>query len=619
MCGIAGIINFDGLNPELKQNLVDMTAALAHRGPDHQDEFIDSYVGLGHRRLAIIDLSPEANQPMFSKDRDVVIIFNGEIYNHAKLRKQLEDKYPFQTNHSDTEVMIYAYKEWGIDCVKKFTGMFTFALYDVKLKKVFLVRDRIGQKAINYCFSGSNLLFSSEIHSLEKSGLVTNEISDSAIYHYLTFLTAPAGESFYSNVSKVKAGHIVEVSEEGIKSRAFWNVTDHLNTVSTDDEATAIERTEALLDQSMIYRNVSDVPVSLALSGGIDSSLNAHYSSKINPDLAAINISFGGDGEFNEGEQARRYCEQLNIPFHAKVIEADDLKDIIREYLDVQADVPNGDPNAVLMYYLSGLSREMKRIVLLVGEGGDEIGGYPKYLKHFDRYKLLSKAPKLFKAGFNFPGIGLKKMDIFHDDKVVSHAHIHGFTESEKKSFWVGKEKSNSYEVLWDIMSEVNTGTDDEFLRRVLNLEYKLRLPEMILARIDYPSAAASLEARSPFVDHSLIEYSCSLPFALKMKNGEAKYILKKIAEQKLPAFLMNQKKVGFGQLLNPFLIETLPTWFKGEIIDRANAPIKRYVSEKYLQEMLKTHAKRRNLGFKMWVMYALNTWLTKHQNKLHG
>jgi asparagine synthase (glutamine-hydrolysing) len=615
MCGIAGIINFKGLNPDYKENLVDMTLALAHRGPDFQDEFMDSNVGFGHRRLSIIDLSSEANQPMISNEKDVVVVFNGEIYNHAELRKSLESKYEFRTNHSDTDVIIYAYKEWGIECVKKFVGMFTIALYDIPSKKVFLVRDRIGQKSINYCYHDTNLLFSSEIHALEKSGLVKNEISSSSIYHYLTFLTAPAGESFYSNVSKVKAGHIVEISDTGLKTWSYWNVTDYLNEVSTDREDTAIEQTEALLNQAMIHRNVSDVPVSLALSGGIDSSLNAYYSNKINPDLTAINISFDAGKEFNEGELARKYCDQLGIPFHLQNIDSDDLKNIIRQYLNVQSDVPNGDPNAVLMFHLSQLSRDMKRIVLLVGEGGDEIGGYPKYLKHFERFGLLSKAPNLFKQIFNLPFIDLNKMDIFHGKEVISHSNIHGFTESEKKTFWSGEKDINSYEIMWDIMKEVRTDTSDQYLRRVLNLEYKLRLPEMILARIDYPSAAASIEARSPFADHKLIEYSCTTPFDLKMKNGEAKYILKKIARQKLPPFLMDQKKIGFGQLLNPFLIETLPIWFEEEVIQNVSAPIKNYIEDGFLKKIQSLHSSKRNMGFKMWILYALNTWLVKHQS----
>lgn len=614
MCGIAGIINFNGLPPERRENLWQMTKALEHRGPDHQEVFLDDYVGLGHRRLAIIDLSPEANQPMFTKDRDLAVIFNGEIYNHAEIRKELEDKHPFRTSHSDTEVILYAYKEWGISCVEKFTGMFALALYDIPAKKVFLIRDRIGQKAINYAFNGGELLFASEIHALEKSGLVQNQISQEAIYHYLTFLTAPAGASFYSNVSKVKAGHITEVSATGIKSWCYWNISDSLNTVSHDDEETALNRTEHLLERSMYYRNVADVPVSLALSGGIDSSLNAYYSNKINPDLTAINISFSGEGAFNEGEQARRYCEELGIPFYPHNINADDLKEIIREYLNIQSDVPNGDPNAVLMYRLSRLSRDMKRIVLLVGEGGDEIGGYPKYLKHFERFKWYTKAPSLFKLAFNQPFFDLRKMDVFHGRQIISHAHVHGFTETEKWSIWNGERGHNSYEVLWDTMKDVDVKTDDLFLRRILNLEYKLRLPEMILARIDYPSTAASIEARSPFADHTLIEYSCTLPFDLKMKNGEAKYLLKKIARQKLPSFLMDQKKIGFGQLLSPFLTDTLPVWFRDDILKDANAPILQYVNGRFLRNLYDAHLSRKNLGFKMWVLYALNTWLTKHQ-----
>lgn len=615
MCGISGLINFNGLDPDYRMKLALMTSALKHRGPDYQDEFMDESVGLGHRRLSIIDLSLTANQPMFTKEKDVVIVFNGEVYNHAEIRKELEGKYPFQTNHSDTEVILYAYKEWGIsEAVKRFTGMFAFALYDIPRKTVYLVRDRIGQKPINFAFNGETMVFASEVHAMHKANLIPLDISTDSIYHYLTFLTAPPGESMYGNVQRVKAGHIMEITPNGRKEYPYWNITDYLNTHIQDDEATAIERTEALLEQSMRYRNIADVPVSLAMSGGLDSSLNLYYSSKINPDLRGINVSFSKQSEFNEEDVAKRYCKEMGVPLSIARIDEATLMHEVRKYMYAQSDVPTGDPNAVLMYYISRRSEDQDRKVMLVGEGGDEIGGYPKYLKHFSRYKLYSKAPMAFKLMMRQPIYNLRKLDVFHGNHIVSQAHVHGFTEAEKRKIWQGHGPTNSYDVLWDIMKEVDIKTNDQFLRQILNLEYKLRLPEMILQRIDYPTTAASIEARSPFVDHKLIEYSAGLPFDLKMKNGQAKYIIRKIAEQKLPDYIMNQKKVGFGQLLTPFLNTTLPAWFDTDVLGM-KGPVLEYLKPTVLENMLRQHRLHHNIGFKMWVIFALNTWLDKLVN----
>lgn len=615
MCGIAGIIDFNGLTEESRLELKSMTNRISHRGPDNEGVYFSNHVCFGHRRLSIIDLSDTANQPMTDLDGNIVVCFNGEIFNHAEIRKELEKKHQFKTDHSDTEVIVYAYKEWGIDCLSRFTGQFAIALYDLNTREVFFARDRIGQKPIYYTNTPKGLYFASEASALFEVPHITKEISSEAVYDYLTFLTTKAPKTFYKDIYKVEAGTYLKFTSAGSESHQYWNVADYLNKVSNDSEDKAVSLTEELLDKSMFYRNVSDAPISFALSGGLDSSLNLYYSKKINSNIQAINIAYETDNPYNEDRIAKRFCEDENLPISSITVNSDVLEKSLVDYLNTQVDVPIGDPNSVLMFLLSKKSRELGRNVLMVGEGGDEIGGYPKYLKHAGRQRLLSKAPWLFKTVFNNGIYDLKKLDLYWKNNVVSGAHIHGFTESEKRQFWTGGSERNSFEVLWSTMTEVNTGTSDEYLRRIINLEYKLRLPEMILARIDYPSMASSIEARSPFVDHKLIEYSCTLPFDLKMKNGQAKYLIRKLASNKLPDYILNAPKVGFGQLLTPFLNTTLPTWFKNEIVDSVNAPIKSYVDTGFLDGIYQNHLKTQRHGFKMWVLYALNRWLIINLN----
>lgn len=615
MCGISGIINFNGLHAESQNEIRKITSALAHRGPDNEDFFSSPMVCFGHRRLSIIDLSEDANQPMQADSGNVIITFNGEIFNHEEIRNLLSSKYKFETDHSDTEVILHAYKEWGIDCIKRFTGQFAFAIYDKERQEVFLARDRIGQKPLYYSENENGLYFASEINALFKSGCFKKSINPNAVYDYLTYLTIKAPETFFNGISKLEPGHYIHITQDKIETFKYWDIADSLNTVSTDTEEKATLATEDLLEKSMKYRNVSDGPISFALSGGLDSSLNIYYSKKINPDLHAINISYETDNQFNEDKIAKRFCSEEDIPFTSKKINSTILEDSIQEYLKIQYDVPIGDPNSVLMFILSNISKELKRNVLMVGEGGDEIGGYPKYLKHHKRYNLLKNTPNIFKKIFNNPFYDLRKLDLIQQGKIVSGAHVHGFTESEKLRFWNGDKVRSSYNILLETMDEIQTGTDDEFLRKILNLEYKIRLPEMILSRIDYPAMAASIEARSPFVDHKLIEYSCTLPFDVKMKSGVAKHIIKSIAGKKLPSYILKAPKVGFGQLLTPFLNDTLPIWYKTQIIDTKDAPIKEFVDSNFLNSIYKKIKKGKNVGFKMWVLFALNYWLVANKD----
>ena len=604
MCGISGIISQHKLEQFDEVSLIAMRNAIIHRGPDHQGIWKDKSVVLGHNRLSIIDLSYEANQPMSSTDGEIVICFNGEIYNHAEIKEELIHSQSFRTNHSDTEVIINSYKEWGLEkALKKFKGMFAFALYDIKKETIYLVRDRLGKKPLYYTNVGQKLLFSSEIKAILESGQVDSSVNEEAIYHYLSFLTVNAPNTFFANISKLEAGTYLTYSKEGMEKTKYWDVADAINTNIEDSYDEATENIKEKLIRSMKYRNVSDVPIAVALSGGVDSSMNLLFSAKDNPNINAINLEYETRHDFNESENARRFSKELKVPYTQMDINQQKFESELLTLCDIQKDQPFGDPNSVLLYYISKKARSMGSKILLVGEGGDELGGYPVYSQMLKEFRFLKKVPGFLRGLLKYVPTK-KRFDFFYKGEVVSRRQVHGFTEYEKRKFWKGK-SHNSYAVLYSLMKEVK---GDDFLRKVLNVEYKLRLPELILARVDYPTMAASVEARSPYMDYELIEYCAGLPFDLKMHNGP-KSVIKDIAREYLPDYITNGKKVGFGMLLHPFLTESLPKMFKEEIVTVKYAPVKKYVKSSYLAQLCKQKTDP-YLGYRLWIIYSLNRWL---------
>lgn len=609
MCGIVGKIAFNSvIDKDL--NLVKMMAsAIKHRGPDSEGFFNDRNVAFGHRRLSIIELSDNANQPMSDADNNIILVFNGEIYNHNELREELRLKYKFKTDHSDTETIIYSYLEWGIDCIKKFNGFFALAIYDKRNNETYLVRDRLGKKPLYYIRKDNAVYFSSEAQAffVGNNNIIKKEINEEAVYHYLTFLTVNAPNTFFRNVNKLECGHYLKISPGKIEKIKYWDIADFINIRIEDNIELAIEKTEFELQRAMQYRNIADVGVSIALSGGLDSSLNLWYSKDYNKNIKSINIAYKISGKYDESALAKRFSNENGIDFIGEIIGESEFDGLINAYLPLQSDFPMGDINSALVFLLSKISSKNASKVMLVGEGGDELGGYPVYEvlnKEYQYLKMLGKTSFLIKY---LPSKIANKLDFFYDSILISRRHIHGFTEHEKKELWKGQ-KYNSYKILYDYMMEIRNDTSDSFLRKILNIEYKLRLPELILARIDNPSMAASIEARSPFMDYKLIEYSAGLPFDIKMKNG-AKTILKKIAEKKLPDYLQSHPKVGFGMLLTPFLENIMPIWLDKELLKKENL-IFSFLSKEYLENILIQHKKKKNMGYKMWIIFALSKWI---------
>lgn len=618
MCGINGIVGIDRKLTQDEHGKIEIfNKALKHRGPDAEGKYVCDNVAFGHTRLAIIDIDPLANQPMQSAEGDIVITFNGEIYNFAEIRKELEHDYNFQTSHSDTEVIIYAYKKWGIKCLDKFIGMFAFALHDHTKNTTYLCRDRLGKKPLYYCVSDGLMYFSSEIHAIFKANIIKKEINDQAVYDYLSFLTTPAPATFYENIFKLEAGNYIEIRNKKMNIKSYWKVDDYLNQAPKIDEDESQELFERLLEESMRHRYISDVPVAVALSGGLDSSLNLYFGKKFSShNLAAVNLSYAHKSDNDESFIAKRYSDHLDIPLHAMEITQEDFADWVKEYLSVQSDTPIGDPNTPLLFGISKYVRSKGYKVLQVGEGGDELGGYPIYQRLETLASISKYIPKIFLMGLSYIPLTKKmrrEIDVLKTGGAVTRRFLFGYTDDEKSEFWRGSSSvQGSFTQLKRFGSPITCKTDDLFLRKVANIEYNFRLADLILPRVDYPTMAASIEARSPFMDHRLIEEVSTLSFRQKMKNG-SKYMIKILASRILPEYILKQPKVGFGMLLNPFLKNDLNAWFQEEIINDELAPIRKYIDLNFLTTIFESNMKKGRDGYRLWILYSLNKWLIKN------
>jgi asparagine synthase (glutamine-hydrolysing) len=621
MCGIAGIFSFKNILTETE--LIKMRDSMVHRGPDGGGLWSseNKKVMLGHRRLSIIDLSETANQPMGNEDDSIKIIFNGEIFNYAEIRPELEKcGHKFKTDHSDTEVILHAYEEWGYNCVHKFRGMFAFALWDDNKKLLWIVRDRIGIKPLFWAKVENKFLFASEIKALFSDPELKKEIDPQSISDYLSLLTVPAPRTMFKNIFKLEAGKMMIINEKGdINIEKYWDMADYLNNPLTDiTDNEAFLETEKLISESVNLRLISDVPLGVTFSGGIDSSIIAAYMKKHVSDINAITIDYNIKSEYSELEIARQISKQIGFNLVEKSIDEKDFAEGIDKYINIQNDFPAGDPNTILMYLISKKVKELGLTVILVGEGGDELGGYPYYLKINDEYKylrLFNCLPDIIKQSlYKMSPTKIKRLLGFAlGDSVISRTHINGFADEIKYNLLVNNKFESSYNIIEKYMDEISAEGEDLFLRKVLNVEYKNRLPELILPRVDYPTMANSLEARVPFLDHKLVEFSARLPFKIKMKNREAKSILKNILSKYIDKDLIYRKKIGFGMLLTNFLNYTIPIWVDEEILKKADHPLFDYIKRESLASLVDDHNKNLNQGYKLWVCYVLGKWIVKN------
>ena len=571
MCGIVGALTFNNSSFSVTEPYITrMRDTMVHRGPDGAGVWIakNGRIGLGHRRLSIIDLSDAAAQPMCNEDGTLWISFNGEIYNHAEIRTGLEELggHEWKTDHSDTEVILRAFEQWGIDCLGKFRGMFAFALWDDKAHQLWLVRDRIGIKPLYYSVHHGRITFASEIKALLQDPDQKRAVHEEAFYHYLSFLTTPAPQTLFEGIKKVPAGTWLRIDEEGlVRENRYWDVLDHTSPMTdvTEDEIT--KRIVAELRTAVNLRKVSDVPVGIFLSGGIDSSTNAALFSE-GEEGSVKTFSIGYKGEYqsyqNELHYARKMADEVGAEHHERLLTIDDLIDFLPQMVHLQ-DEPIADPVCVPVYYVSKLARDNGVIVCQVGEGADELfWGYPgwKQALGLQRYDDLP-VPRVFKK------LGLAALRMGGRQKTLYYEWLRRGAEGQP-IFWGGAEAFSEAQkerllspdlrkrlaglTSWEALKPIRKRFEDKAWERShLNwmsyLDLNFRLPELLLMRVDKMSMGVSLEGRVPFLDHKFVELAMSIPQSVKTRNGTLKYILKKAVRGLIPDEMIDRKKQGFG------------------------------------------------------------------------
>lgn len=581
MCGFAGYLNLSNrpfVNDEAL--LYAMQQELAHRGPDGYRIWSSNEheIALVHRRLSIIDLSDAGAQPMFDHDRTIVICANGEIYNYKQLKLELEQLGCSFASGSDSEVIIYGYKVWGIDkLLERLEGMFAFCLYDFRTKDFFLVRDRIGVKPLYFSLQSDVCSFASEIKALWPLPWMNRQVSVSSVYHYLTYLATPAPLTLFEGVYKLPAGFYLRFdSSKQMHIKQWYKLHEQL--VSHDnqhDEQWYVDTIRSLLRASVKKRMMSDVPFGVFLSGGIDSSLNVALMSEFTDKVKTFTVAFQDGPEYNELAWARKVAHLYDTEHHEIIINEADAHQFFDKMIYHQ-DEPLGDSVCVPLYFVSKLLKEQGVTVVQVGEGSDELFcGYDQYVNYLNSYRWWSATqsyvPKLAKKGLFYAAQRMfpakyNRLDVLNNwasNRELFYSGAVVFSEYMKhqmlkmslsevdpmvERFFPGMYLDDSYAMADWYRSQLKVKLPyADQLAQMGYLELKHRLPELLLMRVDKMSMATGVEARVPFLDHKLVEFALTIPQDLKYHNGVTKYILKRVAEGLLPHDLIYRKKIGFA------------------------------------------------------------------------
>jgi asparagine synthase (glutamine-hydrolysing) len=582
MCGIVGVYAFGLSASSVSSGLLDkMRDTMSHRGPDGSQSWIsgDGMVGLGFRRLAIIDLSSSAMQPMSNEDGQIRVVFNGEIYNHAEIRAELEklNRYHWKTDHSDTEVIIHAFEEWGIDCLHKFRGMFAIAIWDARERALWLVRDRIGIKPLYYAMRSGRITFASEIKALLQDPDQPRAVCEEAFFHYLSFLTTPAPQTLFEGIKKLSPGSWICIRDNGqVREERYWDVLDYTTPLITQSEETISQLILDELRTAVKLRKVSDVPVGVFLSGGVDSSTNAVLFSEDEQGIVKT-FSIGYDGNYrsyqNEFSFARLIADKVKSEHYEKRLTVEDLLDFLPKMVYLQ-DEPIADPVCVPVYYVSKLARENGVTVCQVGEGADELfWGYPHWKKVLGLQRFLNlpfgqSLARLAVSGGSWAFLNNAR----RFDYMVRHAAqqpifwsgAEAFPDSEKRRLLSPRlqKKFKAYDS-WEAISPIYARFEDKaWERSPLNwmsyVDLNFRLPELLLMRVDKMSMGVSLEGRVPFLDHRFVELAMSIPESVKTRNGRLKYILKKAVRGTIPDAVIDRPKQGFSVPVYEWFFERL-------------------------------------------------------------
>ncbi|HVF87797.1 MAG TPA: asparagine synthase (glutamine-hydrolyzing) [Pyrinomonadaceae bacterium] len=628
MCGIVGIVraSSSGSDTSIDESvLARMCEAIRHRGPDDDGQYVSGRVGLAMRRLAIIDIKG-GQQPIHNADRTAWIVFNGEIYNYRELRARLEKLgHRFYTD-SDTEAIIHAYDEYGAECPKHLRGMFAFAIWDERKEQLFLARDRVGKKPLLYALAGGGIVFGSEFGALLQHPEISRDVQPEAIHYYLSFMCVPAPLTAYRAIRKLEPGHTLTFDRHGeVRIERYWQL--NFSRKVKLDEHEAGGRALQVLSEAVRVRLISEVPLGAFLSGGVDSSaVVALMSRESSGPVKTFSIGFE-EQDFSELHHARRVAEHVGADHHEFIVRPDALEvlpTLVEHYGE-----PYADSSAIPTYYVS---RETRRhvTVALNGDGGDEcFAGYERYAamrlaETYRKLPRLMRRPLIEEAVELLPASELRRTRLRSLKRFVKAA---GLPATERYLRWVSVLDTRAKDDLYtdEFRHRVAGHEASEFLAEwftnangagivdaSLLADTMTYLPNDLLVKVDIASMAVSLEARSPFLDHHVIEFAASLPEDLKLRGRTAKYLLKQVLKKILPAENLKRAKMGFGVPIGD--------WFRGgmkdflrEILLAERSLTRGYFKPEAVARMVTEHTEgRRDYAHQLWTLLMLELWFRR-------
>jgi len=623
MCGIVGIVRNDGKSID-EELLTRMNNAIRHRGPDDDGFYVNGSVGLGMRRLAIIDLKGGA-QPIHNQDRSSWIVFNGEIYNYLELREKLEKLgHTFYTN-SDTEAIVHAYDQFGADCPKHLRGMFAFAIWNERTQELFLARDRVGKKPLLYAHVNAQLIFGSEFSALLLHPDVSRDIQPEALDYYLSFMCIPAPLTAYRAIRKLEPGHWLRWRKGEIELQRYWQ-PDFTKKVQLSEEE-AGERTVEILRDAVRVRLMSEVPLGAFLSGGIDSSaVVALMSQESSERVKTFSIGFD-EQDFSELHHARRIAEHVGAEHHEFIVRPDALEvlpTLVEHYGE-----PYADSSAVPTYYVAKETRKHVTVALN-GDGGDEsFAGYERYIAMglTEKYRRVPSflRESVIKETVNLiPSSPLKRSRVKSAKRLLDAVAL---PRVDRYARWVSVFNEQTKQPLYSDHFREQTQAADatgilaEWFKRangigvvdaMLLTDQMTYLPNDLLVKVDIATMAVSLEARSPFLDHHVIEFAASLPQNLKLRRLTSKYLLKKVLRKLLPSENLKRRKMGFGVPVGH--------WFRGkmqpflrEVLLSEKALRRGLFKPEEVRQLIELHVRgERDYSQQLWTLLMLELWFNR-------
>lgn len=624
MCGICGYVHLDKSKRPSEAVVKGMMDALIPRGPDDEGLYVKENVALGHRRLSIIDLKT-GHQPMLNEDGSIAIVYNGEVYNFRELKEPLVKKGHVFKTHSDTEVIIHAYEEYGEECLNHFNGMYALAIWDSKRERLFLARDRFGKKPLYYATFDNQFIFASELKAILKHPSVRKEIDMTALSKYLAYEYVPSPYTIFKNIKKLEPSSRLSLQKGSYKVEAYWDVKfAHQDTVF--DLKSAKPRLVSLLRDSVRRRLISDVPLGVFLSGGIDSSSVVAMMAELvkAKDIKTFSIGFKEES-YDESTDARRVADFFGTDHHEEILKPKTMLDVLPDIVDV-LDEPFADSSMIPTYLVSKYTRRYVTVAL-GGDAGDELFfGYPSFLAHkINRYLNILPQP--------FRGILIKRLAesaprpnkyMSPNFKVNRFLRGLGFPEEIRHQVWIGsfipKEQARlflpnnvlNHDALdiYDLTNKLFQKTGDiDPMDRAMYIYLRTYLADDILTKVDRASMANSLEVRAPFLDKDFVDFATAIPSSLKMKGFNAKWILKKALEDKLPKSTLKKSKQGFAAPVAKWLKEDLkPLLF--EKFDKSKIEREGIFDYRYVRSMLDEFINNKEDTRKeVWALFMFEMW----------